>query len=31
MTPGDPVNDTRELISFCIDEQEFCLDIMAVR
>ncbi len=31
MASGDPVNDTRELISFCIDEQEFCLDIMAVR
>ena len=28
---GETLNDTRELISFRIDEQEFCLDIMAVR
>lgn len=27
----ESLNDTRELISFRIDEQEFCLDIMAVR
>lgn len=31
MEHGEPLNDTRELISFRIDEQEFCLDIMAVR
>lgn len=31
MENGDSLNDTRELISFCIGEQEFCLDIMAVR
>lgn len=31
MDNGDTLNDTRELISFRIEEQEFCLDIMAVR
>jgi purine-binding chemotaxis protein CheW len=31
MTDGDIVNETFELISFRIDSQEFCLDIMAVR
>lgn len=31
MTHGETVNDTLELISFRIAEQEFCLDIMAVR
>ena len=31
MTEGDFVSDTLELISFRIEEQEFCLDIMAVR
>lgn len=31
MDNSDNLNDTRELISFRIDEQEFCLDIMAVR
>lgn len=31
MDHGESSNDTRELISFRIDEQEFCLDIMAVR
>ena len=31
MMDGDPVNDTLELISFRIVEQDFCLDIMAVR
>ncbi len=31
MNNGENLNDTRELISFRIDEQEFCLDIMAVR
>ena len=31
MTDGDIVSDTLELISFRIDDQDFCLDIMAVR
>lgn len=31
MNEGDFVNDALELISFRIEEQEFCLDIMAVR
>ncbi|MBL8536668.1 MAG: chemotaxis protein CheW [Hyphomonadaceae bacterium] len=31
MTNGEILNDTLELISFRIGEQEFCLDIMAVR
>ena len=31
MDHGETLNDARELISFRIDEQEFCLDIMAVR
>jgi purine-binding chemotaxis protein CheW len=31
MSHRDTSNDTRELISFRIEDQEFCLDIMAVR
>ncbi len=31
MEYGESLNNTQELISFRIDEQEFCLDIMAVR
>jgi len=31
MDNHDPSTDTLELISFRIEEQEFCLDIMAVR
>ncbi|MEZ5996973.1 MAG: chemotaxis protein CheW [Hyphomonadaceae bacterium] len=31
MKDGEALNDTLELISFRIEEQDFCLDIMAVR
>jgi purine-binding chemotaxis protein CheW len=31
MENREPVNNTQELISFRVDDQEFCLDIMAVR
>ncbi len=31
MSDGEFLNDALELISFCIGDQEFCLDIMAVR
>ena len=31
MCDGEFLNDALELISFCIGDQEFCLDIMAVR
>ncbi len=31
MSGGTQVDDLRELIAFCIDGQEFCIDIMNVR
>ncbi len=31
MSDGEFLNDALELISFCIGDQEYCLDIMAVR